>query len=252
MKHGGIASDDLRVADGIWRLGTSYINWYLIRDGDAFTLVDTGLPRYWPQLLGLLTSLDAGVDQIAAIVITHHHPDHRGNISRASRTVPKPPLAHRADAPFLKGEERLRVRGLYRFLWRPWYLGYFVHLLKNGVASAETASEVTHVGDGDELDIPGHPRVVYVPGHTPGSCALHLEDKSVLISGDALVTLDTSTGFRGPSIIRGPVTHDADLAMRSLERIEETSAETVLPGHGEPWREGIAVAVRCARERYAQ
>ena len=249
MQHGAAASDHFRVDDGIWRLGSAYVNWYLIKEGDAFTLVDTGLPRYWPQLHALLTSLDADVDQIAAVIITHHHPDHRGNIGRASRAVAKPPLAHRADASFLKGEERLRVRGLYRFLWRPWYLGYFLHLLKNGVASADFASELTHIGDGDELDVPGHSRVIHVPGHTPGSCALYLNDKSVLISGDALVTLDTSTGFRGPSIIRGPVTHDADLAVRSLARLEETSAGIVLPGHGEPWTEGIAVAVSRARAR---
>jgi glyoxylase-like metal-dependent hydrolase (beta-lactamase superfamily II) len=28
-------------------------------------------------------------------------------------------------------------------------------------------------------------------GHTPGACALFLEDRSLLFSGDALVTLDT-------------------------------------------------------------
>lgn len=46
---------------------------------------------------------------------------------------------------------------------------------------------------------------------------------------------------------RGPVTEDPDLAVQSLEALAATNAETVLPGHGEPWPHGVTSAVDIAR-----
>src|SRR3712207_6893536 len=44
------------------------------------------------------------------------------------------------------------------------------------------------VADGETLAVAGSPRVVHTPGHTFGHCALHLPDRDVLITGDALIT----------------------------------------------------------------
>ena len=99
--------------------------------------------------------------------------------------------------------------------------------------------------------MPGSPRVVHAPGHTAGSCALFLKERSLLFSGDTLVTLDVTRGPRGragPQIVRGPHTEDAALAMESLDVIASTNARTVLPGHGEPWVDGIKRAVDIARQ----
>jgi len=41
---------------------------------------------------------------------------------------------------------------------------------------------VSTFADGDKLDVPGHPQVVHAPGHTDGSAALFLEDRSVLLT----------------------------------------------------------------------
>lgn len=101
---------------------------------------------------------------------------------------------------------------------------------------------------GEILEVPGSPRVIHAPGHTAGSCALLLEERSLLFSGDALVTLDMTRGHTGPRIIRGPHTEDAERALESLDVLEATNAQTVLPGHGEPWTEGVKRAVAIARE----
>lgn len=65
------------------------------------------------------------------------------------------------------------------------------------------------------------------------------------------MTLDVACGPRGrqgPQVVRGPHTEDADLAVESLEVLAATNAETVLPGHGEPWPHGVMSAVEIARE----
>jgi glyoxylase-like metal-dependent hydrolase (beta-lactamase superfamily II) len=180
------------------------------------------------------------------VLITHHHPDHAGNAERL-RSSGARVFAHPADAPVLRGEKRLSSRRVVRYLWHPWYLAYMRYLLANRVTRVPPIARLNELADGEVLDVPGSPRVIHAPGHTAGSCALHLEDRSLLFSGDALVTLDMTRGRTGPRVIRGPVTEDADLAVESLEVLAATNAKTVLPGHGEPWLDGGRSAVEIAR-----
>jgi glyoxylase-like metal-dependent hydrolase (beta-lactamase superfamily II) len=123
--------------------------------------------------------------------------------------------------------------------------------LVKGITRTPPVAELDKLGDGEVLDVPGSPRVIHAPGHTAGSCALFLEDRSLLFSGDALVTLDVVRGPRGrqgPQIVHGPFAADTDLAVESLGALATTNAQTVLPGHGEPWPNGIKSAVNIARE----
>jgi glyoxylase-like metal-dependent hydrolase (beta-lactamase superfamily II) len=120
-----------------------------------------------------------------------------------------------------------------------------------GVTRTPAIAELDKLTDAEVLDVPGSPRVLHAPGHTPGSCALFCEDRSLLFSGDALVTLDIVRGPRGregPQVVRGPFTDNADLAMVSLSVLADTNAETVLPGHGERWPHGVKRAVEMARQ----
>jgi glyoxylase-like metal-dependent hydrolase (beta-lactamase superfamily II) len=99
--------------------------------------------------------------------------------------------------------------------------------------------------------LPGAPRLVPTPGHTFGHVALHLPGRDALLTGDALVTLDPYTGAPGPQIVAGAATADSTQALRSLDALEATGARVLLPGHGEPWTEGVARAVAEARLRGA-
>ena len=145
-------------------------------------------------------------------------------------------------------ERRMSNRGVVRYLWHPWYAVYMAHLLANRVLRVPAVAQLDELADGEVVDVPGSPRVIHAPGHTAGSCALFLEDRSLLFSGDALVTLDMTRGRTGPRIIRGPHTEDADRALESLDVLAATNAQTVLPGHGEPWPDGVTRAVSLARQ----
>jgi glyoxylase-like metal-dependent hydrolase (beta-lactamase superfamily II) len=120
-----------------------------------------------------------------------------------------------------------------------------------GITRTPPVAALDELADNEVLDVPGSPRVIHAPGHTAGSCALFVEDRSLLFSGDALVTLDVVRGPRGrqgPQVAHGPCAADADRAVESLEALATTDAETVLPGHGEPWPHGVRSAVSIARE----
>jgi glyoxylase-like metal-dependent hydrolase (beta-lactamase superfamily II) len=104
---------------------------------------------------------------------------------------------------------------------------------------------VTTFRDGDVLDVPGRPRVVHTPGHTPCHCALDLGDS--LIAGDLLCTLNPLTGKRGPQLMPGALNRSSAEMMESLRSIEPLDAQTVYVGHGGPWTDGVSSAVERAR-----
>jgi glyoxylase-like metal-dependent hydrolase (beta-lactamase superfamily II) len=239
-----------QAAPGVHRLSSVYMNWYLLEAGGRLTVLDAGLPGDWREFLSALSRLSHSPADVDAVLVTHHHPDHAGNAERL-RAAGARVLSHPADAPYLRGEKQLDNSGIVRYLWRPWYAAYMLRYLAKGITRTPAVAQLDEFADGEVLDVPGFPRVVHAPGHTAGSCALFLEDRSLLFSGDALVTLDVERGPRGrpgPQVVRGPHTEDAELALASLDVLAATNAESVLPGHGEPWPHGIKSAVKIARE----
>src|ERR1700738_5446224 len=76
----------MEVAPGIFRLElpmpfeVKHVNVYLLRDGDAFTLIDTGLQTDESRqaLNQKLAEMKVRVERINRILITHIHPDHFG------------------------------------------------------------------------------------------------------------------------------------------------------------------------------
>jgi glyoxylase-like metal-dependent hydrolase (beta-lactamase superfamily II) len=237
------------VAAGVHRFASVYTNWYVLEEGGRLTVLDTGLPGDWEGFCTALARLGHTLEAVDAVLVTHHHPDHAGNAERL-RSHGARVFSHPADAPYLRGDKRLSNRSVVRFLWRPWYARYMLGYLAKGITRVPAVAALDELADGTVLEVPGSPRVLHAPGHTPGSCALFLEGRSFLFSGDALVTLDLTRGPRGrpgPQIVRGPHTADADLAEESLDVLAATRAEVVLPGHGEPWLDGVGDAVDIAR-----
>lgn len=238
------------VASGVFRYGSRYINCYLIADGGRLTLLDTGLPRYIGKLRSVLAHLGKSIRDVDAILLTHCHVDHIGSAKQVQFESTGLVFVHEADAPVVRGERKQPIPNVAKNLGRPFFLRYFFgHLAPQGGARYPHVVDLSTFADGDVLDVPGAPRVVHAPGHTAGSSALLIEEREVLFSGDALVTLDTWTGATGPHVFTPPFTEDYPEALRSLDRLEGLPAEVVLPGHGDPWTGGVQEAVAVARAR---
>ena len=100
------------------------------------------------------------------------------------------------------------------------------------------------------LDVPGKPRIIYAPGHTPGSIAVHVPAADALFVGDTMTTRNVLTGVTGPK--PAPFTLEPEQALASLARLRDVDATWVLPGHGPAWDGGMAEAVQLAREPEAR
>ena len=121
---------------------------------------------------------------------------------------------------------------------------------RRGGLRPQPATELQTVADGDVLDVPGSPRIIHTPGHTPGSVAVHVPALDALFLGDAMTTRNVLTGVTGPK--PAPFTLEPNQAVASLDRIEGVDATWLLPGHGPGWDGGVPDAVRLIREAAAE
>jgi glyoxylase-like metal-dependent hydrolase (beta-lactamase superfamily II) len=231
------------VAEGIRRLGQSVVNSYLVEDGGSVVIVDAGVPAYWGDLQRELTSIGRTLEDVRAVVLTHGHSDHIGFAERA-RTSGMRLLVHELDAALARSEVPNPAKGLGSVRPLP-LLQFLVFSAIRGALRIPKITEVGTFGDGVTLDVPGAPTVIHVPGHTPGSAALHFSKHDALFVGDAFSTYAVTTGRHGPQL--APFTADEAEALRSLDRLRDVPASLLLPGHGSPWREGPSSAIQKVR-----
>jgi glyoxylase-like metal-dependent hydrolase (beta-lactamase superfamily II) len=239
----------MQIADGIHRMGTRFINWFLVEDGGKITVVDSGLTGYYRQLPAELSRLGKALQDVEAVVLTHNHIDHLGSAERTRRESGCIVMAPAPDAPVIRGEVKAKPPpGLMKNIFtHAKGVRYFAHVLANGGPKLPPVAELREFGDGEVLDVPGAPRVIHMPGHTPGHCALFFEKKGALFTGDGLVTLDPPTGATGPRIVSAAT--DIAQARDSLSQISGVKASLLLGSHGEPWTKGVDEAVTIARGR---
>lgn len=237
------------VAEGVVRLGTNLVNWYLVEDGGGkVTIVDCGAPAYFDQLDGGLALLGRSRSDVEAVLLTHGHGDHTGFAERARTELGVPVHVH-------EGDEELTTSGkafgktekpLAAYLRYPHAYRLIGHLLSAGGTPDPVKTVTTFSADG-ELDVPGRPRAIHTPGHTDGHTVLHLESRGVLILGDLLCTLNPLTGRRGPQLLPQAFNLSSATMLDQLSKLEAIDATTLLFGHGDPWTQGTAEAVRLAR-----
>jgi glyoxylase-like metal-dependent hydrolase (beta-lactamase superfamily II) len=78
-----------------------------------------------------------------------------------------------------------------------------------------------------------------------------LDDREVAFTGDNLVTLDPYTRRVGPQLMLCGVQHDEVGARNALRKLADESCRIVLPGHGDPWLDGLGAACDEALSRHA-
>jgi len=238
----------VQVAEGVHRLTGGVCNFYLIEDGGKLILVDAGAPRDWDLLVRTLSTLGRGLGDLEAVLLTHAHSDHTGFAERARDTASVPVWVHQADEALAKGAKPGKNDGkASAYLLRVEFYRTVLSLARRGATRLIPIREVSTFTDGETLELPGRPRVVHAPGHTPGCAALLLEGRRVLLTGDVLATRNPLTGRVGPQVMPSGLNQDTPQALRSLDVLEPVPADLVLPGHGEPWTAGAGAAARRAR-----
>lgn len=207
---------------------------YVWRDGDELTLVDAGHAGSAHLIEKALQGANLDPSRIRRIVLTHCHRDHVGAAEELAARYGAEVMAHRLDAPVVRGE---------RPVPEPVLLDWEVPLYEHGltVPPAPPTRVDRELEDGDVLDFGGGARVVHAPGHTDGSVGLFLPDHGVLFTGDCVAGVDR--------VMLGVFNVDRAAAQSSMRRLAALAPSVVCFGHGDPLTGSAAEALRAAALR---
>lgn len=147
-----------------------FVNCYLVREDDGFTLIDTADSGQARAILQAAQQLGL---PIVRILLTHAHIDHVGSLDALNEALPGVPVGiGERDARFLHGDMSLDAS-------EPQVK------LRGGYPVCKTQPTLL-LHEGDRI---GSLEVIATPGHTPGHVVfLDVRDRT-LIAGDTFQTL---------------------------------------------------------------
>ncbi len=221
------------MAYDIKMLRIGFVNVHMVGEPESedWVLVDTGLHTQSERIIEEARKRFKGDPK--AIVLTHGHFDHIGDIRRLAERWDVPIYAHEAELPYLTGKASYPEPD-------PTVGGGLMSVLSRfypneGVDLTGWVRELPE--DGTIPYMPGW-RWLHTPGHTPGHVSLFRDSDHALISGDAVITVNQESAFDvllQREELNGPpqyFTTDWSSAKASALLLESLQPEYLFPGHG--------------------
>ncbi|RII08746.1 putative metallo-hydrolase YflN [Streptomyces sp. YIM 130001] len=229
----------IQITSAVWQLPFPVGHVHVVRLPDGFALIDTGMPGCAPAVLDALTQLGGRAQDLRQIVLTHPHIDHMGSAADLVEATGALVLAGAADAPVVRGTAP-ESPAVHTASERALHEQVMAGFSEADVQPPPRVRVDRELHDGDTIDGWGEPvHVLHVPGHTPGSIALHLASSGVLFPGDNIATAD------GRAIL-GPFNVDREGAVASFRRLASLDVDALCVPHGEPVHSGAREVLRAA------
>ncbi|GII55638.1 MBL fold metallo-hydrolase [Planotetraspora thailandica] len=223
----------------VWQLRFPVGHVHVVRLPDGYALIDTGMPGSAPAILDALAQLGGRPADVRQIVLTHSHVDHMGSAADLVAATGARVLAGAVDAPFIRGAAP-EPEPVHTPSERALHEQVMARFADADLPPLRRLEVDADLHDGDTLDDWGEPvHVLHVPGHTPGSIALHLPAGGVLFSGDIVATAEGR-------VILGPFNVAREQAIASFRRLAALEVEILCVPHGEPVTEGAGDLLRAA------
>jgi len=235
------------VSEGVYLLkmpipfALDHINLWLLRDGDGWTIVDTGFnteesASIWENVL---TGFCKG-EPIHKIIVTHFHPDHVGMAGWLMRRTNAPVhmsqldylMAHQACAPLNDNQTAERRRFYQNFgLLESQTNDLLARKMSSNDGISEAPVAYTRMKDGGSIQVNNETWGFHAfSGHSPEHICLLNAERKVMISGDQILpSISPNIGVPFNEPAANPLQDYLD----SLFVIVKFDADIlVLPSHG--------------------
>ena len=227
-----------------------HINCYLIKDGDGWCILDTGmsLDKAKTQWMDIIESELDGAP-ITRVIVTHQHPDHVGLAGFLCDELKVPlwmsEIEYFYTRTFSNGMGRING-GRYwetdRYLTRTCMSDLTKEIMFSGNSNrfTEMVTEVPatyhRIQDQQMLQIGEHEwKAITTRGHSPEHVSLYCKDLDILISGDQVLPIITSNVSVSPIQPESSPLVDWFLAHDKLKE-QVPDSVLVLPSHQLPFR----------------
>lgn len=234
-----------------------YVNCYLLREPNGWTLLDTGLNDE-PGMSAWTHAFDAlkiSPREIRRILLTHLHPDHFGLAGYFQQLADAPVYALDREVetmPIVWRADREHIARLGAFFTQH-------GVPPSIVADIQERSELllhwmqplpalTPLSESDTITIGGrHYRVVWTPGHADGHMMLYRAEDGLLLAGDMILAKITPNIGLWPRLDPNPLKS----YLGSLDKTEALNARIALTGH-RAVIENVAARIRELRVHHAE
>ncbi len=224
-------------------------NIYFVQSASSWVLIDTATAGQGRQIREAAEALFGVGARPAAILLTHVHPDHSGSALELARAWDCPVYLH-PDEMELAISRNLATVARYANPLDRWIILPLLRLFPRRRVEAmmekESLKGVVWTFE-PEAAPPGLPEwtSISTPGHSLGHTVFFRRDDRVLISGDALLTVDLGS-LRGvlswvlhpnkPQVCEPPwyTNWDRNKMTASASAVVQLQPRVLAPGHGQP------------------
>lgn len=177
--------------------GISRSNVYFVRSGPSWVLIDAASANCGRLIRRTAESLFGANTRPASILLTHDHPDHAGSALELARMWDCPVYVHPDELPLVAIGDLSTIEKYANPLDR-WIILPLLRAMPRrrveAMLSSASIKDVVRAFDPRAV-VPSLPdwECIPTPGHTPGHVAFFRTSDRVLITGDAIVTVDLNS-----------------------------------------------------------
>ena len=220
-RHKEVDQNVFFIQEKYFEFSWNLANIFFVKGKDRDLLIDTGVGIHSLPSFLKFSGLRAELDKPLDVVLTHLHFDHTGG-------------AHQFPLVHIHSLEADYIRCGDKFMTASWITPQEVVPKPEGWKAQDYSMKPANVEtleDGQEFDLGDRMfKVLHIPGHSPGSIALHDVDNGVLATGDTVY--QTSHGlidwYPGSN-----TTKMRNSVKKLLDMARDKTVNTVLTGHND-------------------
>jgi glyoxylase-like metal-dependent hydrolase (beta-lactamase superfamily II) len=229
--------------------GINRSNVYFVQSGSSWVLIDAASANCGRLIRKTAESLFGTNTRPASILLTHDHPDHAGSALELARMWNCPVYVHPDELPLVAIEDLSTIEKYANPLDRWIVLPLLRAMPRRRVEAMLSSASIKDVvrAFNPSAAVPSLPdwECIPTPGHTPGHVAFFRTSDRVLITGDAIVTVNLNSfwgfllwGLRlNKQRVSGPPwysTWNWQAAKESVTALAGLEPRVLAPGHGVP------------------